>query len=126
LVEFAVVFPLLVAVVFGVIDGGRLIASRVMLTYAVSHGARVAALGSTTSQTPVDAAIRGAAPLIGGAITINPVACTTGPPLHTPCANLGAKVAGNRVSVTATYTFAPAFFTSFARTLTQTSWVVVE
>ena len=126
MVEFAVVFPLLVAIVFGVIDGGRLIASRVMLTYAVSHGARVAALGSTTTQTTVDAAIRGAAPLISGAITIAPVSCTTGPPLHSPCASLASKVAGNRVSVTATYTYSPTFFTSFARTLTQTSWVVVE
>jgi Flp pilus assembly protein TadG len=120
------VFPLLVAIVFGVIDGGRLIASRVMLSYAVNHGARIAALSSTTSQTPVDAAIRGAAPLIGGAITIAPVSCTTGPPLHSPCTDLASKVSGNRVSVTATYAYAPTFITSFSRTLTQTSWVVVE
>jgi len=120
------VFPLLVAIVFGIIDGGRLVASRVMLTYAVSHGARIAAVSSTTMQSEVDAAIRGAAPLMGGAITIAPVACTTGPPLHTPCASLASKVAGNRVSVTATYVYTPAFITSFGRTLTQTSWVVVE
>ena len=120
-------FPLLVAIVFGIIDGGRLIASRVMLTYAVSHGARIAALSSTTTQSAVNAALHGAAPLMGSAISVGAVACTTGPPLHSPCAGgFASKVAGNRVSITATYTYAPTFFTSFGRTLTQTSWVVVE
>jgi Flp pilus assembly protein TadG len=119
-VEFAVVFPLLAAVMFGVIDGGRLVASRVMLTYAVSQGTRVAALSSTTSQSEIDAAIRGHAPMLT-TMTIDPVACTS------PCAGgFGAKTTGDRIAVTARYTFSPAFFSSFARTLTQTSWVVVE
>ena len=120
-------FPLLVAVVFGVIDGGRLIASRVMLTYAVSHGARVAALGSTTTQTAGRRRHpgRGAADRRRdhdhpGGVHHGAAAATARAPAWR------SKVAGNRVSVTATYTYAPAFFTSFARTLTQTSWVVVE
>ena len=105
---------------FGIIDGGRLVASRVMLTYAVSQGTRVAALSSTTSQTAIDSAIRGSAPLLT-TMTIDPVACTS------PCAaGYGGKTAGDRISVTARYTFTPAFITSFGRTLTQTSWVVVE
>jgi len=54
-VEFAVVFPLLVAVLFGAIDGGRLISSRVMLTYAVGKGARIASL--STEATPDEAAV---------------------------------------------------------------------
>ena len=123
-------FPLLAAILFGIIDGGRLVASRVMLTYAVSQGSRVAALSSTTSQTAVDAAIRGYAPMLT-TMTIDPVACTTAcAPL--PCvppvcaAGFAGKAPGDRVSVTARYTFSPAFFSSFARTLTQTSWVVVE
>lgn len=113
-------FPLLAAIMFGLIDGGRLVASRVMLTYAVSQGTRVAALSSTTSQTTIDSTIRGAAPLLT-TMTIDPVSCTN------PCAaGYGGKTVGDRISVTARYTFTPAFITSFARTLTQTSWVVVE
>ena len=113
-------FPLLAAIMFGIIDGGRLVASRVMLTYAVSQGTRVAALSATTSQTEIDSAIRGYAPMLT-TMTIDPVACTS------PCsAGFGGKAAGDRIAVTARYTFSPAFFSSFARTLTQTSWVVVE
>jgi Flp pilus assembly protein TadG len=117
-VEFAVVFPLLAVIMFGLIDGGRLVASRVMLTYAVSQGARAAAL-SPTSQSAVESTIRGAATMLT-TIAIDPVDCT-------PCA-LGwpNKAAGDRVSVTARYTFTAAFLTAFSKTLTQTSWVVVE
>jgi len=113
------VFPLLAAILFGIIDGGRLVASRVMLTYAVSQGTRVAALSSTTSQPTIDSAIRGSAPLLT-TMTIDPVVCT-------PCSSgFVNKTTGDRIAVTARYTFSPAFFSSFARTLTQTSWVVVE
>ena len=113
-------FPLLVAIMFGIIDGGRLVASRVMLTYAVSLGTRVAALSSTASQTEIDAAIRGKAPLLT-TMTIDPVQCSS------PCAaGYGGRLRGDRISITARYTFSPAFFTSLSRTLTQTSWVVVE
>ena len=113
-------FPLLAAVMFGIIDGGRLVASRVMLTYAVSQGTRVAALSSTTSQSTIDSAIRGNAPLLT-TMSIDPVACTS------PCSGgFAGKTTGDRIAVTARYTFTPAFFTSFGRTLTQTSWVVVE
>jgi Flp pilus assembly protein TadG len=118
-VEFAVVFPLLAVIMFGLIDGGRLVASRVMLTYAVSQGARVAAL-SPTSQSAVESTIRGAATMLT-TIAIDPVDCTS------PCAlGWANKAAGDRVSVTARYTFSAAFLTSFSKTLTQTSWVVVE
>ena len=100
-------------------QGGRLVASRVMLTYAVSQGTRVAALSSTTSQPTIDSAIRGSAPLLT-TMTIDPVVCT-------PCSSgFVNKTTGDRIAVTARYTFSPAFFSSFARTLTQTSWVVVE
>jgi hypothetical protein len=79
----------------------------------------VAALSSTTSQPTVDAAIHGYAPMLT-TMAIDPVACT-------PCGGgFASKTTGDRIAVTARYTFSPAFFSSFARTLTQTSWVVVE
>ena len=125
-VEFAVVFPLLCVVTLGVVDVGRLIVSRVLLTHAASHGVRVASLSSTTSDTTVTTAIRDAAPMLGTGISVGTVGCIRPPwPPGTTTCTLANKARGDRVSVTATYTFSPSFFSSFARTLTQTSWVVV-
>ena len=58
-IEFALVFPLLVAVLFGIIDVGRFIGARVTLAQAASVGARTACLNSTNSQATVDDAVAG-------------------------------------------------------------------
>ena len=56
-IEFALIFPLLAAVLFGIIDVGRFIGARVMLAQAASVGARTACLNSTNNQTMVDDAV---------------------------------------------------------------------
>jgi hypothetical protein len=43
-VEFALIFPLLLAVTFGALEGGRAFANYNLLTYAVRQGARLAAV----------------------------------------------------------------------------------
>lgn len=46
-VEFALVLPLLLLLIFGLIDFGRALNEQIVLTQAAREGARVAALGGT-------------------------------------------------------------------------------
>jgi Flp pilus assembly protein TadG len=65
-VEFALVFPLFFALVAGAIEGGRFVVSRMMLSYAVSVGARAATLANATGGNTgtVAAAVVAAAPML--------------------------------------------------------------
>jgi Flp pilus assembly protein TadG len=49
LVEFAIVAPLLLALVFGIIESGLLIKDDLAIQHAAREGARSAAMGDTTS-----------------------------------------------------------------------------
>lgn len=55
--------PLFFTVVFGALEGGRFVVSRMMLSYAVSVGARAATL-SGASMTSVQTAVVNAAPML--------------------------------------------------------------
>jgi Flp pilus assembly protein TadG len=123
-VEFALIFPAIVAILFAIIDAGRFVGARVMLTQAVSAGARTAALSTTTTTGAVDTAVHAAAPMLNG-LTVTAVQCTL-TNTAVPCASFGAKANGDRVTVSANYVFDPIFFNAFAKTLTQSSWTVVE
>jgi Flp pilus assembly protein TadG len=48
-VEFALILPMLLLVVFGIIDFGRLLNAQISLTEAAREGARANALGSSAS-----------------------------------------------------------------------------
>ena len=48
-VEFALVLPLLLLILFGIIDFGRALNTQITLTQAAREGARVAALGQSTA-----------------------------------------------------------------------------
>jgi Flp pilus assembly protein TadG len=123
-VEFAVVLPLLMAVMFGAIDGGRLIMSRLMLTYAVGKGARIASLSpeTTTSESQVQSSVAAAAPLL----TLSNFSVTTYTGMTSTTKAFASRVRGDKVQVHARYVFSAVFLPSFTRTLQQTSWVVVE
>ena len=121
-VEFAIVFPLVVTFMFALIDGGRLMASRLMLTNAVSAGARVAAMDSTSSTTSVQSAVNAAAP----SLTMANFSVTTYSGTTATTKAFTARATGDKIAVHAEYTFSPAFFSSMSRTLQQTSWVVFE
>jgi Flp pilus assembly protein TadG len=123
-IEFALIFPAIVGILFAIIDAGRFVGARVMLTQAVSAGARTAGLSTTTTTATVTQAVRDAAPMLNG-INVTTVQCTQGT-TAAACASFGAKTVGDRVTVTATYNFDPMFFNAFAKTLTQSSWTVIE
>jgi Flp pilus assembly protein TadG len=48
-VEFALLLPLLLLLLFGIIDFGRALNAQITLTQAAREGARLAALGNTTA-----------------------------------------------------------------------------
>ena len=61
-VEFALIFPVLLLVVFGVIDFGRMLNAQISLTQAAREGARWAALGQSNVPGRVTAAAPGLSP----------------------------------------------------------------
>ncbi|GAA0214417.1 hypothetical protein GCM10010492_10280 [Saccharothrix mutabilis subsp. mutabilis] len=87
-VEFALLLPILLVLVLGLVDFGRALNAQVTLTQAAREGARVAALKKPNVVTRTQDA---ATNLDGVAVTV--VACPTTP---SPTAD---------ASVTATYTF---------------------
>lgn len=116
-IEFALIFPGLVAVLFAMIDGGRLMGSRVMLSQAAIAASRAACLSSTTGDTDVAQAARDTSPMLAASLVVPPVTCTnTGWP----------KTTGDVITVQVQYTFYAGFFTSFSKTLTQQSRMVCE
>ena len=64
-VEFALLLPILLLLVFGVVDVGRAISAQITLTQAAREGARLAALGqpSSTVVSRAQAAATGLSPV---------------------------------------------------------------
>jgi Flp pilus assembly protein TadG len=50
-VEMAIVLPVLLMIIFGIVDFGRMLNAQVTLTEAAREGARSAAVGQTTTET---------------------------------------------------------------------------
>ena len=88
-VEFALVLPILLVLVFGIVDFGRLYFTQITLTDAAREGARVLALegasgsGYTAAQADTDAQTRvlGAVTGVSGTVAVTTGACTTGQPV---------------------------------------------
>jgi Flp pilus assembly protein TadG len=122
-VEFALVLPIFVAVLFGAIDGGRLVVSQCMLNYAVIAGARLASVSSTTSFSTVQTAVVTAAPLLNLTTSavhyqINAGAADTG---------FATLAAGNTVRVYASYTYKPLVLSILkTKTLNGSGQIVVQ
>ncbi|MBI2170020.1 MAG: pilus assembly protein [Actinobacteria bacterium] len=87
-VEFAIVLPLLVLLIFGIIEFGRAYNAKIALEGAVREGARILAVGNGD---PVAATKGAAASLDPGTLSVS----TSGQ----PC------TAGTEASVTASYPF---------------------
>jgi Flp pilus assembly protein TadG len=76
-VEMALVLPILIVLVFGVIDFGRLFNAQIAVTQAAREGARLAALGNSVSTVTTKS--RAAAPNLtplGVAVTSCPAGAT--------------------------------------------------
>ncbi|WP_084100647.1 TadE/TadG family type IV pilus assembly protein [Knoellia flava] len=79
-VEMAIVLPLLLLIVAGIIDLGRLFFVQNMVTNAAREGARMKSLGYTDAQATTR--VTNASPELsdlGGAPTVTFVACPVGP-----------------------------------------------
>jgi Flp pilus assembly protein TadG len=92
-VEFALLLPVLLLLIFGVIDFGRAINAQITLTQAAREGVRLAALGAVnpTVQNRVTLAATGLSPVTATVTSSCPVGAGTG---------VDAKV-----TVTYTFTF---------------------
>jgi Flp pilus assembly protein TadG len=115
-VEFALVFPVLVAIMFALIDVGRFIATRTMLAQAAAAAARTACLSSTTNANATTAIPQGAtdaAPTLAGLTAT--AACTAA--CNFPL------TAGTPVRVTVTYNFVAGFFKMFGKSMQNFSLV---
>jgi Flp pilus assembly protein TadG len=77
LVEFALVLPVLVLFVFGIVEFGRAYSARIQLTSAVREGARAVALGGTPAEA-ADATKDGAPGLPRDDITVTASTSCTG------------------------------------------------
>ena len=128
-VEFALVLPFVLAVLFGSIDGGRLVIARCMVSYAAVVSARVASVRSTTQMATVKTAATNAVPYLTLnqsliKVYVNAAEVTTDTAFAAKSAG-----AGNTVSVSVAYAYTPLtpLITKLAaKTLTATSKVVTE
>jgi Flp pilus assembly protein TadG len=72
-VEFALLLPVLLLIVFGIIDFGRALNAQITLTQAAREGARLAALGEPDVVGRTQAAATGLSP-----VTVTVTACPAG------------------------------------------------
>jgi Flp pilus assembly protein TadG len=107
----ALVLPLLLTMLFGVIDFGRVFNAEIQLSQAAREGARVAALGASAGDPVARAVAAAPAPGFGGggAVTGTATVCPAAP----------AAGADGVVTVRFTFTFFLPLFPD--RTLTQTA-----
>jgi len=75
-VEFALVLPLLLLIVFGIIDFGRALNAQITLTQAAREGARLAALGQPDVVNRTQAAATGLSPVT---VSVASCAASAGP-----------------------------------------------
>ena len=86
-VEFALVVPALLLIVFGLIDFGRALNAQISLTGAAREGARLAAFGDPNAQ--VQSQVAAAAPSLSGVTVTVVQSC---PPGAGPAANAQVDV----------------------------------
>ena len=71
--EFALLFPLLLLIVFGIVNFGRALNAQITLTQAAREGARLAALGQPNVVSRAQAAATGLSP-----VSVNVASCAAG------------------------------------------------
>jgi Flp pilus assembly protein TadG len=117
-VEFAFCLPLLITIVFGMLEGGRFVVSRTMLSYAVINGARIAAIQSTPDVAAVQTAVRNSARLLN--VTGINVTVSGGK-------TFANRTTGDTITVTGSYAFQKFMMSPFGnRTFTARSAIVIR
>jgi Flp pilus assembly protein TadG len=112
-VEMALVSPLLIAMIIGIIDFSRIFNAEIQLSQAAREGARLASLGFAYSDVQTRAVLAAphpafGGPLLAGNVTQSGPACTTSSPSDAVA------------TVQVTYTFQGIFWMN-GSTLTQTA-----
>lgn len=77
--EFALILPVLVLLVFGIVEFGRAYNTNVTLTHAAREGARVLAITQDSTKAG-NAAVAAATSLDASQISVSTTACTPGQP----------------------------------------------
>lgn len=112
-VEFALLLPLLLLLIFGIIDFGRALNAQITLTQAAREGARLAALGEPNVVSGTQAAATGLSP-VAVSVTSCPVNAGTG-------ANATVKVSYTFSFVTPLSALSGLFGSALPSTLTLTA-----
>lgn len=130
LVEFALVLPIFLLVLFGIMDFGFLLYSRMTVINAAREGARV---GITYTETPnmiPSMAVSQATGSSGGLLTngMVTVTCVDGTPTTPNCGGFGVSTPpsvnpGDSVRVTVNYPYRPFFPLLIGQTINITSTV---
>jgi Flp pilus assembly protein TadG len=112
-VEFALLLPLLMLLVFGIVDFGRALNAQITLSQAAREGARMAALGEPNVVSSTQAAATGLNP-----VSVTVTSCPTGAPAGT---NAVVQVSYSFSFVTPVAAIAKIFGSSFGSTMTLTA-----
>lgn len=122
-VEFALVFPILVVVTFGALDAGRLVVAKVMLSYACISGARLAAVSNTTAFSTVQTAVAAAAPLLN----LSSSSVHYQIDLGTADSGFSTRASGSKIRVYATYNYQPMVVKALSsRTVSASAQTVIQ
>jgi Flp pilus assembly protein TadG len=131
-VEFVLTLPLMIVLLFGAIDGGRMVISRCMVSYAAIVAARTASVRQTATLTAVKNAAVNAAPLLSlttSNVNVYINGNTTAVANDTAYAAARPPSGGQTVQVDVSYTFTPLTGTLVkfgSKSMTGTSQTVFE
>ena len=112
-VEFALLLPLLMLLVFGIVDFGRALNAQITLTQAAREGARMAALGEANVVSGTQAAATGLSPVSVSVVTSCPPGAAGG--------NADVKVSYSFSFVTPVAAISKIFGSGFGSTMTLTA-----
>lgn len=90
-----------------------------MLTYAVAEGAQKAAALATPDVATVEGVVMNASPMLG--LSGTDIQVLVDPATTENAATFATRVAGNTITVKATYIFQPMLYPSWSKTWTETS-----
>lgn len=114
LVEFSLALPVIFILVLGIIEGGRLVYSLTTLDFAVEEGGRMALLPSTASVSAVQSHVSNKAFFITVPTSAVAVSVNNGAKVYT------SRTSGDRVVVTANYTYSPIVTSVLGLNMTMT------